>query len=117
MQVRNGDLTCQYVSFSSKFSGDGTPVRVFASINHGNKTSGVHDLAFIWIEDVTTSRFKACLVQSGKNLESNSTMIDWFAFQGSQTGVSHGQAIFSFFTTGSQCSRVKFTQVWITKAL
>ncbi|CAH3104297.1 unnamed protein product [Pocillopora meandrina] len=108
MQVRNGDLTCQYVSFSSKFSGDGTPVRVFASINHGNKSSGVHDLAFIWIEDVTTSRFKACLVQSGKNLESNSTMIDWFAFQGSQTGVSHGQAIFSFFTTGSQCNRYFF---------
>ena len=110
MQVVNDDLNCQYVSFSSKFS-SGTPVRVFASINHGKKSSGVHDLAFIWVEDVTASRFKTCLVQGGKSSAGNST-IDWFAFQGSQLGVYHGQASFSLFTTGSRCNRVTFPQVW-----
>lgn len=82
--------------------------RIFAPINHGNKLSGIRELAFIWIE--------ACIVQSGKNLEGNSIMIDWFAFQGSQSGVSHGQAIFSLSTIGSHCNRVKFTQAWIIKA-
>ena len=114
LQLTDDDLNCQYVSFSGKFSTDGTPVRVFASINHGNKSSGVHDLAFIWIEDVTTSHFKACLKQSGKNPEGNRTMIDWFAFQGSQSGVSHGQIRFNLFTTGSRCKWVKFSQVWLT---
>ena len=111
IQLTDDDLKCQYVSFSGKFSTDGTPVRVFASINHGNKSSGIHDLAFIWIEDVTTSHFKACLKQSGKNPEGNRTMIDWFAFQGSQSGVSHGQIRFNLFTTGSRCKWVKFSQV------
>ena len=114
MLVTNDDLNCQYVSFSSKFSGDGTPVRVFVSINHGNKSSGVHDLAFIWTEDVTTSSFKVCVVQSGKCPEVNDTVIDWFAFQELQLGVSHGQTLFSVFTTGSRCNWVKFSQVWLT---
>ena len=71
-------------------------------------TMEINYQAFIWIE--------ACIVQSGKNLEGNSIMIDWFAFQGSQSGVSHGQAIFSLTTIGSHCNRVKFTQAWIIKA-
>ncbi|CAH3104199.1 unnamed protein product [Pocillopora meandrina] len=62
------DFLCLYLS------GDGTPIRIFTPINHGNKLSGIRELAFIWIE--------ACIVQSGKNLEGNSIMIDWFAFQG-----------------------------------
>ena len=78
------------------------------------KSSGVHDLAFIWIENVTTSRFKVCFVQSGKNPEGNSTMIDWFAFQGSQSRVSHGKVRINLFTTGSQCKWVKFSQVRLT---
>ena len=112
--MTNDDLNSQYVSFSGNFSTDGTLVRVFTSINHGNKSSGVHDFAFIWIENVTTSRFKVCFVQSGKNPEGNSTMIDWFAFQGSQSRVSHGQVSFNLFTTGSQCKWVKFSQVRLT---
>lgn len=100
---------CEYVSFDSSFS-SGTPVRVFASINHGNVSLGVHDSAFIWVEDVTTSGFKTCLVQGGQGYEGNTT-IDWFAFQGSQSGVYHGQASFTLFTTGTKCNQVAFPQV------
>ncbi|KAJ7369459.1 hypothetical protein OS493_038796 [Desmophyllum pertusum] len=101
---------CEYVSFSSSFS-SGTPVRVFASINHGNRSSTVHDTAFVWVEDVTTSRFKACLVQGGQGAGGNTT-IDWFAFQGSQSGVYQGEASFTLFTTGTKCSRVAFPQAF-----
>ena len=98
------------MSFSSSFS-SGSPVRVFASINHGNEsTFKVHDSAFVWVEDVTTSGFKACLVQGGWGFGGNTT-IDWFAFQGSQSGVRHGEATFDLFTTGTKCKQVAFRQV------
>ncbi len=97
------------MSFSGGFS-SGTPVRVFASINHGNESSEVHDTAFIWVEDVTMSGFRVCLVQGGQGNGGNIT-IDWFAFQGSQSGVYHGAASFSLFTTETKCNQVAFPQV------
>ncbi|KAJ7321158.1 hypothetical protein OS493_035557 [Desmophyllum pertusum] len=93
-QVRDNGFHCQSVSFNSSFN-SGTPVRVFASIDHGNESSTVHDTAFIWVEDMTTSRFKACLVQGGQGAGGNTT-IDWFAFQGSQSGVYHGGLVLAF---------------------
>ena len=108
-QVGNDAFQCTYVSFSNRFS-SGTPVRVFASINFGNESSEVHDSASVWVEDVTTSRFKVCLVQGGGGSVVNTT-IDWFAFQGSQSGVYHGETSFSLFTTGTKCNRVTFPQV------
>ena len=108
-QVGVDGFHCEPVSFSSRFF-SGTPVRVFASINHGNESSKVHDSAFVWVEDVTTTGFQACLVQGGWGFKYNTT-IDWFAFQGSQSGVHHGEAAFSLFTTGTKCSQVAFPQV------
>ena len=108
-QVGSEDFYCQYVSFTNSFS-SGTPVRVFASINYGNESSEVHDSASIWVEDVKSSRFKVCLVQGGRGSELNTT-IDWFAFQGSQSGVHHGETGFKLFTTGTKCNRVTFPQV------
>lgn len=102
-------MHCTYVSLSGRFS-SGTPVRVFASINYGNESLEVHDSASIWVEDVTTSRFKVCLLQGGRGSVVNAT-IDWFAFQGSQSGVHHGETSFSLFTTGTKCNRVAFPQV------
>ena len=77
--VGNNDFQCKRVSFTNRFS-DGSPVRLFVSINHGNESHVVHDPAFIWVEEVTTNDFKACLVKGGRGIESNSTTIDWFAF-------------------------------------
>ena len=108
-QVGDDSFHCEYASFSSSFS-SGNPVRVFASINRGNRSSTVHDTVFVWVEDVTTSRFKACLVQGGQGAGGN-TSIDWFAFQGSQSGVYQGEASFTLFTTGTKCSRIAFPQV------
>ncbi|XP_078382508.1 uncharacterized protein LOC144665195 isoform X2 [Oculina patagonica] len=108
--VGDDGFHCQHISFSSNFS-SGSPVRVFISINHGNESSEVHDPAFIWAADVTTSGFKACLVKSGRGSGQNTT-IDWFAFQGSQSGVYHGSESFGLFTTGIQCRQVTFPQAF-----
>ena len=108
-KIQNITQECQYVSFSSSYS-SGTPVRVFASVNHGDQSSQVHDSAFVWVEDVTTSRFKACLETGCQGFGGNNT-IDWFAFQGSQSGVEHGQTSFTPFTTGTKCNQVTFSRV------
>ncbi|XP_078381905.1 uncharacterized protein LOC144664627 isoform X2 [Oculina patagonica] len=104
--VGNDGFHCQEILFNSNFS-SGSPVRVFISINHENKSSGVHDPAFIWVADVTTSRFTACLVKSGRGSGQN-TNIDWLAFQGFQSGVYHGSTSFALFTTEIKCRRVTF---------
>ena len=49
-------------------------------------------------------------VEGGRGNGDNFT-IDWFAFQGPQTGVQQGETMFSRFTTGSQCNRVTFPKV------
>ena len=85
-------------------------MRVFAAINHGNESSTVHASAFIWVEDVSTSRFKACLVQGARGHRGNTT-IDWFALQGIQPGVHYGETSFSLFTTGAKCNLVTFPKV------
>ena len=74
----------------------------------------VHDTSFIWVESVTTGGFKACLVLGGQGNGGNTT-IDWFAFQGSQSGVYDGSAKFNLFTTGTQCKKVKFPKVRLKK--
>ena len=108
-QLTAGGFHCESVSFGSSFS-SGTPVRVFATVNHGDDSSAVHDSSFVWVEEVTTSGFKACLVQGGQG-NGGDTTIDWFAFKGSQSGVHDGEASFSLFTTGTKCNEVTFPQV------
>ena len=82
-------------------------MQVFISINHGEKSSEVHDPTFIWVANKTASCFKACLVKSGQGSGQNAT-IDWSAFQGFQSGFYHGLAMFSLFTNEIQCRRVTF---------
>jgi len=97
------------VLFSNSFT-SGTPVRVFVSVNHGNESSEIHNTSLVWVEDVTTSRFRACVVRGDQGSDGNIT-IDWLAFQGSQSGVEHGETRFTLFTTGTKCKTVTFYQV------
>lgn len=85
-------------------------MRVFASVNQGNVSSQVHNSGLLWIDDVTITRFRACVVIGGQGVCENTT-IDWFAFQGSQIGVQHGETSYSLFTTGTKCEQVAFSQV------
>ena len=97
------------MSFSNSFTG-GTPVRVFVSVNHGNESSEIHSTTLVWVEDVTTSRFRACVVRGDQGFDGNIT-VDWLAFQGSQSGVEHGETRFTIFTTCTKCKTVTFYQV------
>ena len=97
------------MSFSNSFT-SGTPVRVFVSVNHGNESSEIHNTSLVWVEDVTTSRFRACVVRGDQGFDGNIT-VDWLAFQGSQSGVEHGETRFTLFTTGTKCKTVTFYQV------
>ena len=97
------------MSFSNSFT-SGTPVRVFVSLNHGNESSEIHNTSLVWVEDVTTNRFRACVVKGDPGSDGNIT-IDWFVFQGSQSGVEHGETRFTLFTTGTKCKTVTFYQV------
>ncbi|XP_068736596.1 uncharacterized protein [Montipora capricornis] len=110
----NDNYQCKYAYFSRPFPNSYQPVRVFTSVNHGNNSAQVHDSVLAWVEDVSTTRFKACIVAGGQGSGANST-IDWLAFQGYQPGVQHGQARFALFTTGTKCTRVTFSQVFSTK--
>ncbi|XP_068736598.1 uncharacterized protein [Montipora capricornis] len=110
----NDNYQCKYAYFSRPFPNGYLPVRVFTSVNHGNDSAEVHDSVLAWVEDVSTTRFKACIVAGGQGSGANST-IDWLAFQGYQSGVQHGQARFALFTTGTKCTRVTFSQVFSTK--
>ena len=106
----NDNYQCQYAYFSRPFPNGYLPVRVFTSVNHGNNSAQVHDSVLVWVEEVSTTRFKACIVAGGQGSGANST-IDWYAFQGYQPGVQHGQVRFALFTTGTKCTRVTFSQV------
>ena len=97
------------MSFSNSFT-SGTPVRVFVSVNHGNESSEIHNTTLVWVEDVTTSRFRACVVRGDQGSNGNIT-VDWLAFQGSQSGVDYGETRFTLFTTGTKCKTVTFYQV------
>ncbi|KAL9961211.1 hypothetical protein ACROYT_G030114 [Oculina patagonica] len=111
-QTGQNGLYCQDVSFTNSFS-VGSPVRVFASINHGEVPLAVHDTTFIWVEDVKVSGFRPCFVVGGQGNAGNTSM-DWFAFQGSQSGAYHGAESYDFFTTGTQCKTVTFPQPFST---
>ena len=97
------------MSFRNSFT-SGTPVRVFVSVNHGNELFEVHSTTLVWVEDVSTNRSRACVVGGDPGSDGNIT-IDWFAFQGSQSGVEHGETRFTLFTTGTKCKTVTFYQV------
>ena len=50
-------------------------MRVYISANHGEISIKVHDTSFIWVESVTTSGFKACLVLGGQGNGGNTTKV------------------------------------------
>ena len=54
---------------------------------------------------------RRCDNKSFQGLCGDNNTIDWFAFQGSQSGVQHGQTRFTLFTTGTKCNQVAFAQV------
>lgn len=107
--VAPGLFACKTISFQHSFYG-AQQVNVFASIGYTVKSSLPRNSATLWVESVTTSGFKVCVLEYGKG--SNETAeVNYVAFQSTPYGSQFGSITFNYVTTGTQCKRISFTQV------
>jgi len=68
---------------------------------------------FTWVEEVTTSNFKVCLVEGGIGSSGNVT-VNWMAYQGIESGVTDGSVRFYAWTTGTQCRNIALSKVSVS---
>ena len=94
---------CQSVSFKTQFQG--SDVKVFASLSHGNTYVKIHDPAALWVKSVSTTGFEVCAREAGSG-SGGTSVINWLAFQGSHQGIQSGIVDFDEWTTTTQCKRV-----------
>ena len=108
--VRSPGLSsCRAVRFSSSFSGGGS-VKVFTSVGHAVQAEKPRDGATTWVESVTNSGFKACVLEFGRG-SNGSTDVNWLASQTAPQGVQHESVSYDLWTTGTNCKRVDFPKV------
>ena len=108
--VRSPGLSsCQAVRFSSSFAGGGS-VKVFTSVGHAVGAEKPRDGATTWVESVTNSGFKACVLEFGRG-SNGSAEVNWLASQTALQGVQHGSVSYDLWTTGTKCKRVDFPKV------
>lgn len=107
--VAPGLFACKKISFQHSFYG-AQQVNVFASIGHTVKSSLPRNSATLWVESVTTSGFKVCVLEYGKG--SNETAeVNWIAFQTAPSGSQFGSITFNYLITGTQCKKIGLIQV------
>ncbi|KXJ05122.1 hypothetical protein AC249_AIPGENE2219, partial [Exaiptasia diaphana] len=109
-QTNPDNYYCDTITFPTAFTGV-DPVKVFTSVGFGTSSSRVHDVVFTWVESVTTSSFKVCLVENGVGSSGNVT-INWIAYQGVQSGVTDGSVRLNDWTTGTECKQVRLSQAF-----
>lgn len=51
-----------------------------------------------------------CIVESGSGFDGR-VRVNWLAYQGTEPGVAEGSARFNDWTTGTQCNRIRLSQV------
>lgn len=107
--VAPGLFACKMIAFHHPFQ-SGQQVKVFASKGHTVKSSLPRNSAAIWVEAVTTSGFKVCVLEYGKG-SSKSAEVDWIAFQFVPPQSYLGNTSFKSLTTGTECRRIRFKQV------
>lgn len=107
--VAPGLFACKKISFKHSFYG-GQQVKVLASIGHTVKSSLPRNSATLWVESVTTSGFKVCVLEYGKG-SNESAEVNWIAFQYTPSGSQFGSITFNYLTTGTQCERIGFIMV------
>ncbi|XP_020912861.2 uncharacterized protein LOC110250602, partial [Exaiptasia diaphana] len=110
-QTNPDNYYCDTITFPTAFTGV-DPVKLFTSVGFGMSSSRVHDVVFTWVESVTTSSFKVCLVENGVGSSGNVT-INWMAYQGVQSGVTDGSVRLNDWTTGTECKQVLLSQTWM----
>ena len=95
---------CTTVSFPKAFTGSGS-VSVHVAISHGNEFIQVHDASIPWVESVTKTGFKACVVETGDG-SSGRAVVNWLAFQTPHEDLECGTVTFAILGCGTECRKV-----------
>ncbi|XP_015762016.1 PREDICTED: uncharacterized protein LOC107341108 [Acropora digitifera] len=104
-----GFLHCSIVQYPRAFSSSAN-IRVLASpVHKDGHTVSVHDSAVVWTAEVTQYNFRVCVLESGPGTN-GSFVVNWIAFRTAPSGVLHGTASLSTFTSGTKCQRIDFVQ-------
>ena len=104
-----GLFACKKVSFQPPFQ-NGQKVKALASVGHSIRSPSPRYGATIWVEDVTTSGFTACVVEYGTG-SNDTTEVNWIALQSPPPGSQLDTASLNSWTSGTKCKRIVFKQV------
>ncbi|XP_078382516.1 uncharacterized protein LOC144665202 [Oculina patagonica] len=104
--IAPGLFACKRISFQHPFHG-GQQIKVFASIGHTVKSSFPRNSAAIWIQSVTTSGFKVCVLKYGKG-SNESAEVNWVSFRTVSARSQLGNTSFNSLTTGTECKTIGF---------
>ena len=89
------------------------PVHVQISVSHVNATSGVHDAAVSWVEDVSDNNFTFCVMETGRNEgpPHGYATLEYVAYQGAPSGGLVGEVSLPEWWTGTKCETVDISSV------
>ena len=106
---------CEVIPFQPFVFYPDKPIEVQITVNHIDTSdmSYVHDAAVSWVEDVSYSRFTACVMAAGFNERKSSAnvTVDWIGYQGAPVGGVTGEMRISQWWTGTTCETVNFPSV------
>ena len=109
---------CIDALFPYAFEGDDSTVKVLATVSHPSaRKSGVHDPTSVWIEDITTQGFTACVQETKRNAlngradrHDDRAVVDYIAYKELPfEGARFGSVRLVSGFTGKTCSEMKFS--------
>ncbi len=104
-----GLFACKKISFQTPFYGR-KQVNVFASIGHTARSQTTRNGAAVWVEDVTTTGFTACILKFSDR-SNRTAQINWIAVQSALPGSQIGTTSLNLWSGGRKCSWIDFGQV------
>ncbi|XP_028411848.1 uncharacterized protein LOC114534585, partial [Dendronephthya gigantea] len=95
---------CQTVKFDLLSFYPDKPVHVQISVSHVNDSGQVHEAAVSWVEDVSDTHFKFCVMESGRNEgpPHGFATVEYMAYQGAPSGGLAGSMLIPEWWTGSK---------------
>ena len=87
-------LYCKVISTRNNIWYEHADINVQITVNWGstlgvNQQQAAHDATSSWVEDVTPTSFKACVMDASRQSLTIAPMINWFAYQGELEHVSN----------------------------
>ena len=114
LRLSTTDVQCKTVNFNpASFQSNETRINVHTSINYFNYSGNfIHDAAVTWIESVTFTSFKVCVLKAGRaerlTPDNGVTFVDYIAFQESPAGAESSHLSMDNWWDGTTCKSVTF---------